>query len=663
MAIPYTLEETASWLQLSATQGTTPGSFVAIVDSSGLSVGVHEATITGSSPGRASVELDVTLTVTAAPGELVVVPQTLSFALNIGETDNAPFTVSTSGGGAVSFALSDDADWLGVTPPTGTTPENCTATVDTTGLAAGSYSGTITASSPGLADRTIVVSLNVAAVTPVLAFNPPNVTSQLAAGQTSVETIALVTSTGAPVAFTASSSAPWVTLSAVSGTTPFSLDVQIDSTGLADGVYQATVDAIAPGADPAALIVDLVVGTPSPCAPLPCEEILVGLPYFLEFRADAGGIDDAASIGTGFTAIDPPDGASAYRPELLHLDTANGVLELTTTRGIHYRDVNNQDDTLGVGLDLGPDPVVVATRLIEPNVGTGRFEQAGLWFGNDEDNFVKFVVASTRSGSKLHALLEVGGVPVSQTSEPPVDFTGKDADLELIIDPANQEVVCCATVSGGVREEIARFSPPPEFFGQGTAFIDPAIGTASYAGIFGTHRYGPSPVVWRFEGFSASPVGSTGGPTLALSESTVEFTLPPGQTSSQSVDITEVGGGAVAFTFSEFSPWLAVLPPSGTTPDSVNVIVDSSGLADGNYVATATAISSGIPPVELRVELSVVAHARCDERHRAGTDPSIRRCERSRRRDLPGRRRRECSRTTARRSSRGTRRRDAPGTL
>jgi hypothetical protein len=78
------------------------------------------------------------------------------------------FQVSNSGGGTLSYTISDDATWLSCGPTSGTsTGASNTITVSyaTSGLSAGTYSATITIAATGASNtpQTISVSLNVVA--------------------------------------------------------------------------------------------------------------------------------------------------------------------------------------------------------------------------------------------------------------------------------------------------------------------------------------------------------------------------------------------------------------------------------------------------------------------------------------------------------------------
>ena len=82
-------------------------------------------------------------------------------------------SLSASDSSAASFDLGSSASWLSVNPTTGTTPAgSVTVTADPSGLAAGQYTGTITATAPGYIDDTIDVTLTVVAPSTGYAQDP-----------------------------------------------------------------------------------------------------------------------------------------------------------------------------------------------------------------------------------------------------------------------------------------------------------------------------------------------------------------------------------------------------------------------------------------------------------------------------------------------------------
>lgn len=65
-----------------------------------------------------------------------------------GETSAQYFGVSNSGAGSLSWTVADTASWLTCVPPSGTGYQNITASINASGLGAGTYTATISVSSP-----------------------------------------------------------------------------------------------------------------------------------------------------------------------------------------------------------------------------------------------------------------------------------------------------------------------------------------------------------------------------------------------------------------------------------------------------------------------------------------------------------------------------------
>jgi hypothetical protein len=78
-------------------------------------------------------------------------------------TPSQNFLIENSGGSTLNWTITDNADWLSCTPLSGTDSGSVTISVDSSGLAAGTYTGTVTVSSPGAANspRTVSVSMEV----------------------------------------------------------------------------------------------------------------------------------------------------------------------------------------------------------------------------------------------------------------------------------------------------------------------------------------------------------------------------------------------------------------------------------------------------------------------------------------------------------------------
>jgi hypothetical protein len=114
----------------------------------GYDIGAYEyVTSNGSVPG---ISLNpTTIDVTAVAGSTTPV--------------NRSFNISNSGAGTLDWSIDDNASWLSVNPGSGTGSAAVTVTLHPSNLSAGSYTGTITVSSPNASNspRTVTVNLTI----------------------------------------------------------------------------------------------------------------------------------------------------------------------------------------------------------------------------------------------------------------------------------------------------------------------------------------------------------------------------------------------------------------------------------------------------------------------------------------------------------------------
>jgi glucose/arabinose dehydrogenase len=241
---------------------------------------------------------------------------------------------------------------------------------------------------------------------------------------------------------------------------------------------------------------------------VPCgTAVSVCAPYALGFDRDAGGLDDRKGIGTGFTMA-LPNGAAAFdRSKVAVAPAGRGRLLLTTTAGL--LDAGTQENALGVGLKDLPGRVLhLRTTILNPPTGTGGFEQGGLWFAIDQNRFFKLVVVSTSSGLKVEHRMRPG--TTAHTSAIPSGVGAISLDLRLDAE--------ALTVGGRYRVDGGAWTPVGEFGSVDAAFfnfdgagIDPTVGSRSFAGVFASHRNGPSALTYAFDGFSVSAEATDGG--------------------------------------------------------------------------------------------------------------------------------------------------------
>ncbi len=88
-----------------------------------------------------------------------VSPSSFSFTATAGGANpaNQSLNISNTGGGTLNWTASSNQTWLSVSPTSGTAPSTTTVAVNITGLAAGTYNGTITVSATGATNTPVSV--------------------------------------------------------------------------------------------------------------------------------------------------------------------------------------------------------------------------------------------------------------------------------------------------------------------------------------------------------------------------------------------------------------------------------------------------------------------------------------------------------------------------
>jgi len=259
---------------------------------------------------------------------------------------------------------------------------------------------------------------------------------------------------------------------------------------------------------------------PKPCAPVDCDRIAVDTPLALDFDAPkAGTVPDAAGDGTGFTHVAPSAAGAGYvKP---NLDLAGGRLEIATTKGLAFGAANTQDNALAVGLKWNEiaKPQAITTTLADLPAGTGQFQQAGLWFGRGEDDYVKLVALSTPEGIVVQALKEEGGASPNGTDfkSPVLPLAGARVALKLVADPVARRVTASYTAPGAGETPLGAFTVPASWFSEDADVIDPRIGTSSFAGILASHRNGPAALTYAFDAFAVADDTTAQRPVVTAS--------------------------------------------------------------------------------------------------------------------------------------------------
>jgi uncharacterized protein (TIGR03437 family) len=156
----------ASWLSATPS-GTVPSSISVSINASalsGLAAGQYSGTVTVTSAGAGGSPGTIPVTLVVAAPTLTATPSTLSFSYSIGSsTQPAPQTINLVDAAKINFTASAattlGGSWLSVTPAAGAASGALTVSVNTKGLNANVYNGTITIAGSGTTPLVINVTL------------------------------------------------------------------------------------------------------------------------------------------------------------------------------------------------------------------------------------------------------------------------------------------------------------------------------------------------------------------------------------------------------------------------------------------------------------------------------------------------------------------------
>jgi hypothetical protein len=148
------------WLSLGASNSLTPGTLTVSANSAGLAEGVYTATITLSAPGAANSPISIPVTFAVKTALLSVTPTTFNF-FGAQSFNPAPqnFKVINIGTGTLGWTGTVSSAWLGLSATSGSAPSTVTVSPNTSTLANGSYSDTITISSPDVSNSPATISV------------------------------------------------------------------------------------------------------------------------------------------------------------------------------------------------------------------------------------------------------------------------------------------------------------------------------------------------------------------------------------------------------------------------------------------------------------------------------------------------------------------------
>jgi len=379
------------------------------------------------------------------------------------------------------------------------------------------------------------------------------------------------------------------------------------------------------------------VNSCSPISLLPCEDIEVALPYNLSFDGTEGGLEDRDFSETGFTMVTAPSvnqfpavptNANVPGLEADLIDVLNGQLTITTTKGISLEkppsgtNNNTQVNTLGVGFQTVGSVFDVAVDLEQPDfsqsANNGQ-QQAGLWFGLDEDNYVKLVLEKVSdAGQRIRLLVETidpndnTAVTINEITSVGLNtMTASNIRLRLEIDPVYQSVRGFYTLDNGVEalvgvNSVDSLSLPQVLLDGVDHDANGSTPALSFAGVMASHFRAAETEVLdaSFDNFVIEVQPFV--PTLILSPNDLDISLVEGATPVvQLVDVFTNDGTVPTITLSDdphSGDWL-IIPSS---PVIGELMFDfQPDLTPGVYNTTIIAMADGYVSGELSIGLVV----------------------------------------------------------
>jgi uncharacterized protein (TIGR03437 family) len=251
--VSETTQDGVGWLIPFTSSGNTASAATITigVNPAGLQAGMYQGTVYVQSASSAdSASINVTMTITA-PVSVSVTPSTVqTFLYQIGTTPQAgqlTQTIMVSSSSAnipFSASLSPAVPWLVVSPPNGATGAGgaavpLTLTVNPAGLMASVYTTDLNITAiGGVALAPIPVTL-VVGTNPLLQLstNVVNLSANFGATISVSQAVQITTLGSGSDGFTVSSDSPWLTASSTGVTTPATLTIMANPTGLSVGPY------------------------------------------------------------------------------------------------------------------------------------------------------------------------------------------------------------------------------------------------------------------------------------------------------------------------------------------------------------------------------------------------------------------------------------------
>ncbi len=288
-------------------------------------------------------------------------PASLTFTAQAGGSVPAQTFTLASSGAPLSYTVTSSVSspsgstWLQVPTQSGTTTGTISASVNTSGLAVGTYTGAISVAAPNAGNSflTVPVTLNITAG-PVLQLSAPSLSFayQIGQAQPQSQTVSVGSASGTmnfTVATQTSTGQSWLTATPANGTAPGSIVVGVSTAGLAAGTYSGSVVITPLGATNTSqtIQVTLVVSNTA---------LFVLSPSTATFTASAGSV--SSSFQT--VVVTSTDGTALNFTVNSSTSTGSNWLLVSSTSGVTPANLNITANPAGLAVGTYTGTVTVA---------------------------------------------------------------------------------------------------------------------------------------------------------------------------------------------------------------------------------------------------------------------------------------------------------------
>ncbi len=255
--------------------------------------------------------------------------------------------------------------------------------------------------------------------------------------------------------------------------------------------------------------------------PLANQALIQTLPFTLDFSSQVNGLHDKDGEDIGLTRVQINKNGlnSSYLPANLDLRTDLGLLNITTSgtaaAGSNFNGDNTLTNSVETQFDATTSGFSITARLKGPlGYLSSPSDQGGIYFGPDQDNYIKLVAVSQPSGQVLQFTDEQkNGATFVHSVDLQISVGAfaniNTLDLKLVGDAGSGKVQAFYAINGAAYTKFAT-----DIFLTGvtrTAFFT----AAGRAGLIAVNKNDLPPITVSFDSFQILP-GSTlsGRPTV-----------------------------------------------------------------------------------------------------------------------------------------------------